>query len=69
MIFYTNKNTNKKSRKCKNWMEQLGNSKLIKTCVYSHIIWFLNRFLAFLTGDCRRRIDQRIFIFSAKLFF
>ena len=27
------------------------------------------RFLAFFTGDCRRSIDDKIFIFSAKLFF
>ena len=34
MIFYTNKNTNKKCGKCKNWMEHLGNTKLSKTSVY-----------------------------------
>ena len=28
MIFDTNKNTNKKRRKWKNWMEQLGRAKL-----------------------------------------
>ena len=38
MIIYTNKNTNKKCGKCKNWMEQLGNSKLIKTCVYKALL-------------------------------
>ena len=38
MIIYTNKNTNKKCGKCKNWMEQLGNSKLIKTCVYKVLL-------------------------------
>ena len=38
MIFYTNKNTNKKRGKCENWMEHLGNTKLTKTSVYSGLM-------------------------------
>ena len=38
MIFYSNKNTNKKCGNRKNWMEAPGNTKLIKTSVYKGLL-------------------------------
>ena len=38
MIFDINKNTNKKRGKLKNWKEQLGKTKLIKSGVYKVLL-------------------------------
>ncbi len=38
MIFYSNKNTNKKCGNRKNWMEAPGNTKLIKTSDYKGLL-------------------------------
>ena len=38
MIFYSNKNTNKKCGNRKNWMEAPGNTKLIITSVYKGLL-------------------------------